>query len=113
MVLRTIIATLRLDRGIILDRLENGPGLYKFFRSFDAVQVLELDGTAANCVQNVLSIIGIFPGLKVIRVTVGWHGCKRTLQLLPVASRQRRMEGNPLTYCEGVTFSRRRGWVGP
>ena len=98
---------------MILDRLENGPGLYKFFRSFDAVQVLELNGTAANCVQNILSVTGIFPGLKVIRVTVSRHGCKRTLQLLPVASRQQRMEGNPLTYCEGITFSGRRGRVGP
>ena len=95
-----VITTLRLSQGITLERLDNEPGVYDFFRSLDAVQALEFDGTVADSVQNVLSVPGVFPGLRVIRVAVSWGDCRRTLQLLAIASKRRMEEGNPLATIE-------------
>ena len=95
-----VITTLRFDQEITLERLGDEPHLYDLFRSFDAIQVLEFDGAIVDFVQNVLSITGVFPGLKVIRVAVTRHECKRTLQPLTIASKRQMVEGNPLTAIE-------------
>ena len=98
-----VITTLRFDQEITLERLGDEPHLYDLFRSFDAIQVLEFDGAIADFVQNVLSVTGVFPGLKVIRVAVTRHECKRALQPLTIASKRRMVEGNPLTAIEPLS----------
>ena len=95
-----IITTLRLDRGITPEQLVGKSELYDVLRSFGTVQALEFDGTDAELVQNALSMTGVFPELKVIRVAVSRHDCKRTLRLLALASGRRVMGGNPLTTIE-------------
>ena len=85
-----------------LNRLDDGPTLYEFFRSLDKVQVLELDGKILDWFQNFLSTPGVFPGLKVIRVSVSRQNCKMALQLLAIASGLRMEEGNPLTTIEQI-----------
>ena len=104
------ITTLRLDRETTLNQLYKGPVLHKFFETLDTVQVLEFDGAIAvkNDPFNVLPILGIFPGLKVIRVAVHLDDCKGALQLLATTLKLRMEEGNPLT----TVFSRGRGRVG-
>lgn len=97
------ITTLRLDREMALEQLDEGPALYEFFRSLDTVQVLEFDGAIAsveNVLSNVLPINGVFPGLKVIRVGISLDDCKGALQLLATALRLRMEKGNPLTTVE-------------
>lgn len=94
------IITLRLDRGITLDLLDDGPALYELLRSLDTVQVLEFDALITDCVKNVLSVVGIFPRLKVIRVAASLLNCKKTLRLLATVSKLRMEEGNPLTTVE-------------
>ena len=54
-------------------------------RSFGTAQVLKFDGTAASFVQNALPVTGVLPELKVIRIAVSRHDCKRTLRLLAIA----------------------------
>ena len=98
-----VITTLRLDRGIALEQLGDKPASHRLFRPFNTVQVLEFDGTIADCIRNSLSVPGVFPGLKVIRVAVSRHNCKRTLRLLAVASKRRMVEGNPLTTIEPLS----------
>ena len=95
-----VITTLRLDQRIILMQFNRHPALLDFFRSLNAVQVLEFCGTIVDYVQDALSAAGIFPGLKVIRVAVSGEDCRRTLHLLATASRRRMEEGNPLTAIE-------------
>ena len=95
-----VITTLRLDQGIAVKRIDDAPGACEFFRSLDAVQVLEFNGTIADLVQNVLSVTGVFPGLKVIRVAVSPDVCKRTFRHLATATERRMEEGNPLTTIE-------------
>jgi len=97
------ITTLRLGQGSTLQRLDEGTALCEFLRSLNAVQVLEFDGaiaSAENVLSNVLSITGVFPGLRVIRVAVGRDDCKGTLQLLSVVLRLRMEEGNQFTTIE-------------
>ena len=91
------ITTLRLDRRAT--QHYPGTGLEGFFRSLDAVQVPEFNGETAP-VSNVLSIAGVFPALRVIRVLVCRDGCERSLQLLTTVLRMRMAEGNPLTRVE-------------
>ena len=57
-------------------------------------------------VRTILSATGAFPALKATRVVVGQVECRRTLEVLAIASKQRTMEGNPLIT---ITCSRRRG----
>ena len=92
-----IITTLRLDQSI---RIFDQPTSYEFLQSLDAVQVLEFDETLASYVQNTLSITGIFPRLKVIRVVLCLLDCEEALRLLAIALKRRMMEGNPLTTVE-------------
>ena len=97
------ITTLRLDRAITLQQLDAAPVLYEYLRSLDAVQVLEFDGTTASAkdvLSKVLSIDGVFPGLKVIRVAIGRDDCEGVLQLLATVLRLRMDGGNPLTAVE-------------
>ena len=97
------IATLRLDRGMSLRGLDGRPALYTFFRSLDAVQVLEFDGAMAsvkNVLSNLLSATGVFPRLKTIRVAISGDDCLKSLPLLATFSRLRTEEGNPLTTVE-------------
>jgi len=99
------IITLRLDRGTTLKQLDDEPTLLPLFTSFNTVQVLEFDGTTADHVYlSVLSLAGIFPGLKVIRVAVSRDDCKRTLRLLAAISRLRMEDGNPLTTVERLVL---------
>jgi len=97
------ITTLRLGRGMILPGLNGGPALLEFFQSFDAVQVLELDG-AAGSIRDILSSTlfktGVFPGLKVIRVAISRDYCEVAIRFLAAASRWRMEEGSPLTAIE-------------
>jgi len=94
------ITTLRLDSGISLEEYNEVPVSLDFFLSLNAVQVIEFDGAIANRAHRILSISGIFPVLKVIRVTVGWDDCERTLQVLVAVSRLRMEEGKPLATIE-------------
>jgi hypothetical protein len=96
------ITTLRLDRGTTLKRLDDAPTLRELLRSLDAVQVLEFDGSIADFVQNALSTTGVFPGLKILRVTVRRDYCETALQLLAVTSRLRVVGGRPLSSIEPV-----------
>ena len=108
------ITTLCLDRGMTHHRLNQESALHELFRSFDAVRVLEFDGTAPSVdsvLSNVLSITGVFPGLKVIRVTVSRGDCKGALQLLAVALMLRMEEGKPLTAIEPL-IAEGEGWLG-
>jgi len=101
--LQADITTLRLDREMTLEQLDEGPALYDFFRSLGAVRVLEFDGaiaSVANVLSNVLPICGVFPGLKVIRIAINLDNCKGALRLLAAALRLRMEEGNPLTTVE-------------
>jgi len=91
------IITLRLDPGITLEGLKEGPGLCEFFVSLGAVQVLEFDGMNVDCVREILFLSGVFPNLKVIWVTVSRDDCERTLQVLASVSKLRMGAGNPLT----------------
>ena len=110
-----VITTLRLDQSL---KRFDGPELREIFRLHDTVQVLDFDGLIADFVQDVLSVTGVFPGLKVIRVAVSQVDCEKTLQLLGIASKRRMMEGNPLTAIEplcaegggGLDRSLRVGW---
>jgi hypothetical protein len=95
------IITLRLDRGITLKQLDDAPVLYELLGSLDTVQVLEFDGSVADFVQNILST-GVFPGLKVIRVTVSWRDYESALRVLAVALRLRMVARNPLSTVEPV-----------
>lgn len=95
-----VITTLRFDRKTTTEQLDDEPELYNLFRSFDAVEVLEFDGTVADRFQIALTITGVFPGLRIIRVAVSRHGCERTLRPLTIASKRRMMEGNPFTTIE-------------
>ena len=74
--------------------------MYDVLRSFGTAQALEFDGTVASFVQNTLPVTGVLPELKVIRVAVSRHDCKRTLRLLAIALGRRVMGGNPLTTIE-------------
>ena len=97
------ITTLRLDRGMTHQRFDEEPPLDEIFRTFDAVRVLEFDEgvvSVENVLTNVLSITGVFPVLKVIRVAVSRGNCKGALQLLAVALMLRMEEGKPLTAIE-------------
>ena len=94
------IVTLRLDPAITLNQLDHRTALQDFLQSFEIVQVLEFDGASADCVHHILSVIGILPRLKVIRVTVTWSNCSRTLYLLAAISRRRMEWGNPFTAIE-------------
>ena len=98
--LGAVITTLRLDQGMTHQQLGREPAIRTYFRLLDTVQVLEFGGTIADYVQDALSITGVFPGLKVIRVAVDLDDCKRSLQLLATASKQRMDEGNPLARVE-------------
>ena len=95
-----VITTLRFDRKTTTEQLDDEPELYNLFRSFDAVELLEFDGTVADRFQIALTITGVFPGLRIIRVAVSRHGCERTLRPLAIASKRRMMEGNPFTTIE-------------
>ena len=97
------ITILCLDRTITLERLDDGPALYEIFRSLDTVQVLEFDGSITDCVQDVLSVAGIFPALKIIRAAVSRHDCKETLRILAAVSKLRVEQGNPLTAVERIS----------
>lgn len=88
-----VVTTLRLDQSL---RRFEVPASYEFLRSFDAVQLLEFDGTITDYSQNVLSVTGVFPRLKVIQGAVSQLDCEKTL-LLAVALRWRMMEVDPLT----------------
>jgi len=116
------ITTLRLDRGMTLQRLVGGgagegPWFGEVFQSLDAVRVLEFDGmtvSGSNVISNILSITGVFPGLEVIRLVV-WGGCKAALELLAPVLRQRLEEGNPLAtieplFAEGENGTGRAEW---
>ena len=97
------ITTLRLDQETTLQQVDEGTALYEFLRPLNTVQVLEFDGAVAsakNVLSHVLSITGVFPGLKVIRVAIGWDNYKGALQLLSAVSRLRMEEGNPFTTIE-------------
>ena len=97
------ITTLRLDQGMTLERLDERPGLYEIFRSLDAVRVLEFDGTivsAKSVLYNVVSIPRVLPGLRVIRVAIGWDECKEVLENLATAARLRMEMGNPIATIE-------------
>ena len=90
------ITTLRLDGR----RPNDEQGLYEFLQSLDAVQVLEFGWGITDWVQRLLSVPGILPGLKAIRVTVGRYSCERVLRFLAAASRQRMEEGNAFATIE-------------
>jgi len=97
------ITTLRLDPEMTIKRLNEGPALHELFQPLDAVQALEFDGSSVsvrnvNC--NVLSIPGVFPGLKVIRVAISRDICEDSFKALATASRLRMEEGNPLAMIE-------------
>ena len=97
------ITTLRFSRGKSFWRFDERPALHEFFRSLDAVQVLEFDGSlfyVKNVLPDILSITGVFPGLKVIRVATNRDDCKGVLRLLATALRLRMEEGNLLTTVE-------------
>ena len=74
--------------------------MYNVLRSFGTAQVLEFDGTVVSFVQNALPVTGVLPELKVIRVAVSRHDCKRTLRLLAIALGRRVKGWNPLTIIE-------------
>ena len=95
--LGAVITTLCVDLGVTLPDPDERPVLDRVLRSFDAVQVLEFDGTFASIEGDlsILSITGVFPGLKVIRVGISRGGCKVVLQFLATALRRRMGEGNP------------------
>jgi len=97
------ITTLRLDQEMTLQQLDEAPALCENFRALDAVRVLEFDGTTAsvkNVLSHILSIPGVFPGLKAIRLAISRDDCREALQLLTTALRPRMEEGNPLTTIE-------------
>jgi len=97
------ITTLCLGQGMTLLEFDGMPELFGFFRSLDAVQVLEFDGVAdsvRNILPGILSEPGLFPGLKVIRVSISLDDCEGALQFLATASRWRMEDGNPLTTIE-------------
>ena len=97
--------TLRLCRWASLGGLDGLLALYDFFRTLDAVRVLEFDGAVAtvqNVLSNLLPVTGVFPGLKVIRVAIRGDDCKRSFPLLATALRLRLEEGNPLTAIEPI-----------
>jgi len=100
------VTTLRLDRGMTLQALDNLPGLYNFFRSLDAVWVLEFDGAVTSIktvLHNILSITRVFPRLKVMRVVIGWDDCEEALELLAALLRLRMEEGNSLAAIEPLS----------
>ena len=90
------ITTLRLDGR----RPDDEGGSYEFLQSLDTVQVLEFGGGIVDWVQRILSVPGILPGLKVIRVTVIRYSCERVLRVLADASRQRMEGGDAFTAIE-------------
>ena len=90
------ITTLRLGQEITRSGLDDEPVLCEYLQSLDAVQVLEFYGPTVDFVQNALSLTGVFPNLKTIRAAVSRDDCKRTLQILAIASKRRMEEGNPL-----------------
>ena len=98
------ITTLRLDRGMTAEQLDRDPALFQLFKPFDTVQVLEFYGTITDRVQNALSVAGVLPGLKGIRVAVSQYDYKRTLRLLATISELRMEEGNPLTMVERLVL---------
>ena len=101
------ITTLRLDRGsgITLQALDHSPVLFDFFRSLDALQVLEFDVaiTSARTLRYLLCEPGVFPGLKVIRVVISWDDCKEALEGFAAILRLRMEEGNPLVAIEPLS----------
>ena len=80
--------------GAVITTLRLGPTLWRFkdsvssefLRSLDAVQALEFDGTMVDYVQEVLSVTGVFPGLKVMRVAVSRVDCEGAFKHLAVVS---------------------------
>ena len=65
--------------------------------------MLEFDGSLPPVkvvLPNILSITGVFPGLRVIRVATARDGCKGILRLLTTALSSRVEEGNLLTTVE-------------
>ena len=95
-----VITTLRSDRGITLGQLTGKPAFPDFFRSLDAIQVLEFPGSVAGYIHVALSEAGILPGLRVIRVAVGLDDCERSLRVLAHILRRRLGQGNPLMVIE-------------
>lgn len=89
-----VVTTLHLDQSL---RQSDVPASYEFLRSFGAVQLFELDGTTTEYSENVLSMTGVFPRLKVIQGTVSQFNCERTLRPPAVGLKWHVMEGNPLT----------------
>ena len=103
--LGAVVTTLRLDQGQTLGtlRLDQGSALYDFFQTLDTVQVLELSGeidSVKTVLSDVVSIAGVFPGLRTIGIALSRDDYGEALQLLATASRLRMEEGNPLTTIE-------------
>ena len=97
------VTTLRLCGRISHTQLDEQLGLYEFFWSLDAVRELEFDGTidsVDNILSNVVSMPGVFLGLKVIRVAVGLDDCEEVIEYLTATARLRMEEGNPLAVIE-------------
>lgn len=88
-----VVTTLHLDQSL---RRFDVPASYEFLRSVNAVRLLEFDGTITGYSQNILSVTGVFSGLKVIQGIVSQLDCERTLQLV-VALKWCMMKGKPLT----------------
>ena len=93
------ITTLRLDQRVPLRRRDR-PLLHQLLISLGAVRVLEFNKT---CLEggflSDLSVTGILPRLKVIRVAIS-RNCTMTLQLLAAVAKLRMEEGNPLATVE-------------
>ena len=100
--LGAVITTLRLDQGQTL-RLDQGSEVYDFFQTLDTVQVLELAGeidSVKTVLSDVVSIAGVFPRLRTIRIAISQDDCEEALRLLAAASRLRMEKGSPLTTIE-------------
>ena len=95
------ITTLRLDQGETL-RPRDRPEVHQLLKSLGAVRVLEFDKKRAESgIFSDLSVAGILPRLKVIRVMVS-RNCREDLQLLAAISRLRMEAGNPLATIEPI-----------
>ena len=93
------ITTLRLDQIAPL-RPRDRPLLHQLLISLGAVRALEFNKTCLEGgVLSDLSIAGILPRLKVIRVTIP-RNCRETLQLFAAVAKLRMEEGNPLATIE-------------
>ena len=111
------VTTVRLDRGMTIEGLGCRPGLFKFFHSLGPVRVLEFDGAVSSVKTvffDILSVAGVFRGLKVLRVVIGWDSCKEALELLAELSRERMEEGNPFSAIEPLSAGGvGEGWLDP